>query len=397
MWIPAATMLLVSLVSYVDRNALALLSPTILKDTRLSAEQYGWIISCFSVAYMLSNPLWGRWLDRMGVRLGMAAAVLTWSAASAGHALAAGFLGFAAARAALGFGEGATFPGGLCVVSRTLPPHLRARGVAVAFSGGSLGSVLAPLIITPIALAWGWRAAFLVTGAFGAGWLMLWSVVSRREEIRRKQAPETEQAPATRPRFTDRRLWAYMLAYALGALPLSLVIYAAALYLNRVLGASQRLVGAVLWIPPLGWEAGYFFWGWLVDRLPRDGRGRLAGLRRLMAAAASLSLLLALVPHLRWLPANMLQLFFSMFLAGGFIILPIAYATHVYSAAHSGVIAGLGAGAWSAAVALVMPLFGRFIDHARWDAAFLLAAVLPLAGFTCWRLLDPNTGRSESH
>jgi ACS family hexuronate transporter-like MFS transporter len=338
---------------------------------------------------MLSNPAWGRWLDRMGVRWGMMAAVLIWSGASAGHALAAGFAGFALARTALGFGEGATFPGALCVVSRTLPLHLRARGVAVAFSGGSLGSVLTPLVITPIALAWGWRAAFLATGAIGAGWLGLWAWVSRREEIRRKPAPRGPGAAEVRPpRFADRRLWAYMLAYAMGALPLSLVIYASALYLNRVLGLSQARIGTLLWIPPGGWEAGYFFWGWMADRLPSDSGPRLAGLRRLMASAAVLSLLAALVPHYRWLPLNMAQLFFSMFLAGGFIILPIAYATLVYSPAHSGSIAGLGAGAWSAAVALVMPVFGRFIDHARWDAAFLLAAVLPLAGYAAWRALS---------
>jgi ACS family hexuronate transporter-like MFS transporter len=150
-------MLLVSLVSYIDRNTLALLSPTILKETGLTAGQYGFIISAFSVAYMFANPLWGRWLDRFGVRLGMLVAVSVWSLASASHAVAGGFLGFAVARAALGFGEGATFPGGLRVVTQTLPLSLRARGVAVAYSGGSLGAVLTPLIVTPVAAAWGWR------------------------------------------------------------------------------------------------------------------------------------------------------------------------------------------------------------------------------------------------
>jgi MFS family permease len=70
-WLPTVSMMLVSLISYVDRNTLALLAPTILRETGLSGEQYGWIISAFSVMYMIGNPVWGRFLDRVGVRAGM--------------------------------------------------------------------------------------------------------------------------------------------------------------------------------------------------------------------------------------------------------------------------------------------------------------------------------------
>ncbi|MEJ7609355.1 MAG: MFS transporter, partial [Bryobacteraceae bacterium] len=95
-WLPTLSMLLVSLISYIDRNTLAILAPTILRETHLSGEQYGYIISAFSVAYMLGNPLWGIALDRFGIRWGMLAAVAFWSFASASHAFAAGCLSFAA-------------------------------------------------------------------------------------------------------------------------------------------------------------------------------------------------------------------------------------------------------------------------------------------------------------
>ena len=377
-------MLLVSLISYIDRNTLALLSPAILKETGLTAEQYGWVISAFSLAYMLANPLWGKWLDRFGLRLGMLLAVSIWTVASASHAVAAGFLGFALARAMLGFGEGATFAGGLRTVPQTLPLSLRARGVAVAYSGGSLGAVITPLIITPLALAFGWRAAFLFTGLIGACWLGLWLLVSRRRDVREREAVGLTETAPTKPLFSDPRLWSYMLAYAFGALPIAFVIYAAALYLNSSFGASQALIGKLLWIPPLGWEVGYFFWGWRLDRLPRSGAGRIDGLRRLLTATTLLSLPLALAPWVHSLPLVMCQMFLAMFVAGGFIILTVGYAMHVYSTAHSGLIAGLGAGAWSAGVAVAMPLFGKLIDLKRWDVAFLLAAVLPVVGHVCW-------------
>src|SRR5258708_29189649 len=189
-------MLLVSLISYIDRNTLALLIPTIMKETHLSAEQYGFIVSAFSIAYMISNPLWGRLLDRMGLRLGMLVAVSFWTAASMSHALAAGFLSFAIARTALGFGEGATFPGGLRAVIQTLRPTEQARGIAVAYSGGSLGAILTPIIVTPIFLRWGWPPAFLFTGAIGVAWLIVWFFASRRSDIREWQASPADDAPA---------------------------------------------------------------------------------------------------------------------------------------------------------------------------------------------------------
>src|SRR2546427_626702 len=216
--LPTASMLLVSLISYIDRNTLALLIPTIMKETHLSAEQYGFIVSAFSIAYMISNPLWGSLLDRLGLRIGMLAAVSFWTAASMSHALAAGFLSFAIARTALGFGEGATFPGGLRTVMQTLRPTEQARGIAVAYSGGSLGAIVTPILVTPIFLKWGWRPAFLLTGAIGAAWLVLWWFVSRRAVVRYFQPKPAGNAPApSPPRWTDPRMWSFILAYGLGA------------------------------------------------------------------------------------------------------------------------------------------------------------------------------------
>src|SRR5262245_23279227 len=163
-WIPAGAMMLVSLISYIDRNTLALLIPTIMRETNLSVEQYGFIVSAFSIAYMIGSPVWGGLLDRLGLRLGMLLAVAFWTAASMSHAAAAGFLSFAIARTALGFGEGATFPGGLRTVMQTLAPAQQARGIAVSYSGGSLGAIVTPLIVTPIFARWGWRPTFLFTG-----------------------------------------------------------------------------------------------------------------------------------------------------------------------------------------------------------------------------------------
>ena len=370
-------MLLVSLISYIDRNTLALLAPTILKETGLSVEQYGYIISAFSIAYMIGNPVWGVLLDRFGLRRGMTAAVSFWTVASVAHVFAGGLFSFAGARMLLGFGEGATFPGGLRTAVQTLPPHRRSRGIAVSYSGGSLGAIITPIIVTPIFLRFGWRGAFWFTGLAGLLWLAIWWWVSR-------DVPDTPQSTVPRtngPSALDGRLWAFMSAYAFGGLPLAFVIYGAAIYLSKAKGLSQTSIGHLLWIPPLGWEIGYFFWGWISDRFRRGG---VISYRSVLLITMLMSLPLALTPYTNSVPLVMFELFFAMFVAAGFVILSIAYATDVFPPEDSGLIAGLGAGSWSAAVALAMPVFGRLFDQQRYELAFLIAALFPVAGFGLW-------------
>jgi ACS family hexuronate transporter-like MFS transporter len=265
--------------------------------------------------------------------------------------------------------------------SETLPPWLRARGIALAYSGGSLGAVVTPLIITPIAVAFGWRGAFVFTALIGGVWLLMWFVVARMLPPHRPHSG----SPAPRPRFSDPALWAFIFAYALGALPIAFVIYGSAIYLVRVRGFSQAELGAVLWIPPVGWEVGYFVWGWIADKWgPVTGHtGRL-----LLAVLAILSLPLAILPAVGSTAAFLLGLLFAMFAGAGFIIVSMSYAGSLFSKDASGLLAGAGAGSWSAAVAVFMPLMGRLFDQSRFQEAFLATALIPLAGWIGWYVCD---------
>lgn len=371
-------MLLVSLISYIDRNTLVLLAPVILEEMHLSGEQYGFVVSGFSIAYMLSNVLWGHWMDRFGIKATMTVAVAFWTLSSVSHAFTVGFVSLFAARFALGFGEGATFPGGLRTAFQTLPPEHRAKGVAVAYSGGSLGAVVTPFLMSPVYQAFGWRGAFWFTGFVGLAWLILWQFISRRPAI--QKPVEIPQATAAHPRLADPRLWSFILIYAFGALPLGFVLYYSSLYL-RALGLSQLQIAQLLWVPPLGWEVGYFFWGWFTDR----ARGSL---RMVLTILTLLSLPLAAVPYLPGVIAPLVAMFFAMFVTAGFIIAGVAYGTSVFGTKHAGFIAGLGAGSWSALVAITMPVFGRLFDQKLFEASFLLAICFPLVGMGAWLLVN---------
>jgi ACS family hexuronate transporter-like MFS transporter len=392
-WLPSVTMMLLTTLSYIDRNTLAILAPTILGDTGLSNAQYGFVISGFSIAYMFGNPLWGRIVDRVGVRASMTVAVFLWTLASVSHALAGGVRGFLAARIWLGLGEAATYPGGVRVAAQTLPPAKRMRGVALAYSGGSLGALITPILVTPLAAAWGWRGAFWATGALGLLWLGLWAGVSRRPDLAR---PGVAGASESRGelRWNDRGVWAFMSLFALGASPLGFVLYQSSLYLSSVLHKSQLEIGYVLWIPPLSWEAGFFFWGWMIDRLAQTSTWR-ARLRWLFLAQALLVLPLAAIPYVHSFPSTIAMLSLAMFVAPGPTVGGIAYAVKHYSTSHSGLIAGLGSGAWSAVLALEMPVVGRLFDLRSYGWAFALATLLPIVGYAVWRVLDGGLSRDR--
>src|SRR5579863_2313411 len=267
MWVPVVVVMTASCLSYIDRQALAVISPMILKDTGLSAASYADAISVFSIVYMIANPLWGSLIDYIGLRVGMLLAVGIWTLASASHAWVIGFIGFAAARALLGFGEGATFPGGLRTAADSLPRDRQSRGMAISYSGASVGAILAPLMITPIALKLGWRAAFLATGALGALWLIVWWFVARPPLVR---AVNRRERKVAWPNLLERRFWLLVVGMGLGGAALGPTLYLSPLYLNRVLGLSQSQLGKVLWIPALIWECGYYFWGWVGDRFVRE-------------------------------------------------------------------------------------------------------------------------------
>jgi ACS family hexuronate transporter-like MFS transporter len=114
-----------SLLSFVDRQVLAVLAPTILAETGMTAQDYGNVVFCFFLAFSLGNPLWGSILDYVGLRTGMLVAVALWSGATAAHALMGSVAGFAFARLVLGLCEGATFPGGVKTAVETCPQIVR--------------------------------------------------------------------------------------------------------------------------------------------------------------------------------------------------------------------------------------------------------------------------------
>ncbi|MCU1226372.1 MAG: transporter [Edaphobacter sp.] len=395
-------MLLLGFLSYVDRSVLAILSPTILADLHLSATQYGYAILVFSLCYMLANPIWGFWMDRAGLWLTTLAAVLIWSIASGSHGLILGFLSLCLARGVLGFGEGATFPAGLKTVTETLPASKRSFGLGIAYSGSSLGAAITPLLITPIAVRYGWRYAFALTALFGMAWIALWLLLqatgwyTTRPSI---AAPKQEviapsQTPSQISRW-NRNLFAAASAYGLGAAPLAFGLYAAPLYLTHVLHLSQTSLGHLLWLPPAGWEAGYLFFGYIADRRRQRDAASNSSVRRpgsLFLLFSIAGFLITLAPAAARSPhplaTTMLLFFMQMFLAGGFVVFSLSDGMATLPRQHSAFLAGICISAWALATGVLMPILGHFFDHGRYTLTFWIVACLPPIGTLLWKLLS---------
>jgi MFS transporter, ACS family, hexuronate transporter len=386
-WVPCLGMALCSWLAFVDRQVLTILAPTLIRDTGLTAQNFTDASAFFFLAYTLGNPVWGSALDYFGLRFGMLLAVAIWTGASFAHAWMGTFMGFAMARAVLGLGEGATFPGGLRTAVETLPANLRARGIALSFSGGTLGAVMMPLFLGGLAITYGWRAAFLATGALGLTWMAIWAAIARPPFLP-KNPPKPMQL--SWPNFAERRVWALIFSYALPAISPGPVLTILSLYLSGRLGLDQGAINKLAWIPPLTWGIGYFFWGWIADRFAANNR-RPIGFFAFFSLA---SLSLGLTTWTTSVPLAMALISFSTFIGGGFQMVALKVGSFSFPREQAAMMTGIASGSWSL-VNFILLRYGigawtGWINNQQWEEIFWLVAVLPSVGIALWFILSRN-------
>jgi MFS transporter, ACS family, hexuronate transporter len=392
MWVPCLGMALCSWLSFVDRQVLNILAPTIIRDTGLTNADFTNATSFFFLTYTLGNPVWGSVLDRVGLRVGMLLAVGVWTAASMSHAAMASFAGFALARAVLGLGEGGTFPGGLRTAVETLPANLRARGIALSFSGGTIGAVMMPLLLGPLAIEYGWKTAFLATGALGATWLVIWAVIARPPFLPKSSHMTSK---LSWPNLRERRVWALVFSYALPAISPGPVLTILSLYLAQRLQLTQADVNNVVWIPPLTWGIGYFFWGWAADRYAANNP-RPVGMFLLLTVV---SFTLGFVTMTSSVPLAIGLISLSTFIGGGFQMVALKVGSYAFPREQSAMMSGIASGSWSLVNFLLLQAIGprtSLMNNQQWETIFWIIAILPAFGIAIWMFLsrDQTTARA---
>ncbi|AKD56159.1 MFS transporter [Spirosoma radiotolerans] len=184
-WTIVALLFFATTINYLDRQVVGLLKPTLEKEFAWSELDYSRIVQVFSAAYAVGLLVFGRFIDRIGTKMGYSIAIIFWSLAAMGHALATSTLGFIFARIGLGLGEAGNFPAAIKTVAEWFPKKERALATGIFNSGANIGAVVAPILVPWILGIYGWQMAFIVTGAVGFIWLVIWYITY---EIPAKQA-----------------------------------------------------------------------------------------------------------------------------------------------------------------------------------------------------------------
>ena len=214
-WVICALLFFATTINYVDRQILSLLKPILDNELHWTNAEFGWINALFQGAYAFSYLFFGWFIDRYGIKIGYAVSIAAWSLAAAAHAMANTIGGFALARVALGLGEGGNFPGAIKAVSVWFAKKDRVLATTLFNSGSNVGALIAPALVPPFALAYGWHAAFLAAGVAGFVWLIAWFIYFRDPTEKALAATGPGGAPAaSEPKLPWKALLRYRQTWA---------------------------------------------------------------------------------------------------------------------------------------------------------------------------------------
>lgn len=226
-WFVCGLVFFAMTINYLDRQVISLLKPILEARFGWSESDYANVTIAFTLAYATGFLIVGRLIDSVGTKIGYAVSLTVWSVASILHAAAVSTTGFVAARAFLGFSEAGNFPAAVKTIAEWFPKKERALATGIFNSGTNIGAIVAPAIVPWIAITWGWQMAFIITGAIGFIWLVLWVVFyeipARQKRLSKaeydyiyKDTDEVYRSPGTKLSWSNvlrfKQTWAFMIA-----------------------------------------------------------------------------------------------------------------------------------------------------------------------------------------
>src|SRR5262245_57115187 len=384
-------LMLAAALGYVDRLAVVAISPTLVKEFHLTDEMWGWTNSAFSLVYIFGSVLGGVWIDRIGLKRGLAISIAFWSLAAAGHALAGGFWSLCLWRMLLALGEAPGFAGLLKGIRRLMPLHLRDTGAGLISASTVLGAMVAPWIVVPLMGQLGWRAAFVVTAASGAIWLAAWLVLARHEgEVLGPRPVQLQTGTdAGRLRWRSFAVWAAVLAIFFTVPPTVFVTHFLPRFLERTYAVSQEAMPYWLWQVPLATDFGQILGGLAASALLARGWSFLASRRLIMltgfpAAGVIVCANSAEDPAwaLVWLSASRFWFMFA------YTVL-ITYGMEAVAEEQTALMNGLLNGTFGISNLIFSPLFGALADrYGAYREVIWLVGISPLVGLAVWLILS---------
>jgi MFS transporter, ACS family, aldohexuronate transporter len=395
-WCVCGLLFFATTINYVDRQVLGLLKPTLEKQLGWREADYAWIVFAFQLAYALMMPFAGRLIDWAGTRIGYTVAVALWSLAAMGHALARSAAGFGIARFALGLSESANFPAAIRTVADWFPQGERALATGIFNSGANIGAILAPLAVPYLALHYGWRSAFIVTGAAGLAWVLLWWWFLGGPH--RQPPPPLPEEDLARPSLSgllaSRSAWAFILGKVLTDPAWSFYLFWLPGFFNRVYGLDLAHLGLPIIVVYQASTVGSIGGGWisaaLVKRGWRPRRAREAAML-ICAVAVTSVIFVGTARGNMWLAVGLVGV--ATAAHQGWSANLYTLASDLFPRAAVGSVVGLGGFGGAVGGMLVAPLVGYWLDwsHRAYSPLFVIAGFIYLVAFAAIHWLVPNT------
>jgi ACS family hexuronate transporter-like MFS transporter len=405
-----------TVINYIDRQTLALLSPFLKELYHWTNSDYANLLIGFRIAYTVGQTVCGRFMDRVGTRRGLTLSVFFYSIVSISTSLARGFYSFATFRFLLGAGESANWPGATKAVSEWFPKQERALATAFFDSGSSIGGALAPFVILPIYFRWGWRAVFVIPGLLGLLWLLVWrKAYYLPREHPRLGADERERilADAANPqdgsfpqvsRWVDLlrvpQTWGTIIARAFTDPVWFFIADWFPIYLVAK-GISLKSGLIAIWIPFIAADLGNFFGGAASGYLIKRGWS-LGAARKAVVVFGGCGVML-LIPTITTVNLSRISVLFAMatFCYGSFTTIANALPSDLFHSDAVASVSGMGGTGAGFGTIIAFKLIGYFSDAHRsmathsFDSIIIVAGLVPFVGMLLVLWLVRNTKATE--
>jgi ACS family hexuronate transporter-like MFS transporter len=413
-WVIATMLFLSTMINYVDRNAIGVVSVEIRKEFHLDETDYSHILTVFMLAYAVMYAGSGYIVDRLGTRRGFAVFISGWSIAQMLHWFAQGKWSLAGFRFLLGLTEPGNWPASAKAVAEWFPAHRRALGIGIFNAGSTAGATIAPPLVALLTAWLGWRGAFLVTGALGLVWLLAWLLIYDPPHKNKWLRPEEysaikdsvqppEETEAVRGERVDwkkvlstRGCYALVIARFFTDPVLYFVIFWLPEYLRKERNFDLAMVGKYGWVPYIFGDIGYLAGGWISGKLIERGWPLPKARKTILAIGVSmmpLGILAPMVPS--WQGAIAVTCFMTMGHAlwiSNLLTIP----TDIFKGREVATASGFTGMGGAIGGAIVNLGTGDLVSHCSYSPVFWIAGLMhPLALIVVLTLL-PDARFRES-
>jgi len=383
-WALAALLFAASVLNYVDRAVLGVLMPQVRGDLRLSNTEYGLAVNSFLTMYAVFYVLGGRLSDWFGYRRTVLWSITVWSVANMLHGAVQGLRGLCVFRAMLGVGEGGFYPAAIQCATVWFPPQKRAKVIGLLLAGLSVGTLLTPPVAAWILIHYGWRAAFVATGAAGLLLLPPWLWLHRGRRAKPTEPgvpvePAGEASIRLADVFRSSKYWCILAARSMSDAAWYFYLFWMPGYFQDVRAFDPAMVGRFLWIPYFSAGAGAIVGAWISSRLMRAGASSDRARKTVLfpsAALASLGTFVFLAPDP---PAALALASLALFAHQSWSSNLHTAITEISPRAHVSVLYGVTGAAGTLAGAVAQPLIGRVVDTQGYGPAFAAAGLAYVA------------------